>query len=451
MVVDRLNRRRFVFLGALALASCRSDGILATCRQTRPISQYGPAYRPDNEVWISGTFSGSQNGTKTNPYTARNAAEFDALMGSFASDELVVSFWPDQYYTKGEYEWGQYAGANWRMGKRWQIEGNGSTLTVQPEFVDSAPLHMICTREQLTFPETRTVTGEQVWAGLPVGQAVRNLNFDAKHSVLADRWKAADCLLKTGATILQGHNAAIEKCGAHNFGALRNSKGEYAEAFPFMICGAMGAPDRDALATLDPEKYIFDAEGTPSHIIDCTFTGYDPSSSDDQVTVFAITTSVGEPGGWNTGNWKQLFRANAYQTGNSVVASGNNLVQAHTIYEVLKGTIRGNTSVGAYVGTYGDFYSTKNLDIYENSFRQTWQGIRILLSPDGSNPQDFYHEGYNIGPNDIESSDVDVYIDTLANLRPTSATRYIRNMNVDKSLSLRAVGVEGLYRTKECA
>jgi hypothetical protein len=329
------------------------------------------------------------------------------------------------------------------------MDGNGATLTIDPNAIldseiDSAPMRMICTMEQLPFPETSTVTPQEVFAGLPAGQTVRHLVFDASHDKLADRYKAKGCSLRNGAITLSGHDAVVEHCGFRNFGALKNGV-PGAEAFVVSICGAMGAPDRNKIAQL-PQSYTF----RPARINENQFWDYNPSLSDDQVSVFMIVGNTGEPGGWNSGNWVQHFRDDAILYGNRVVASGQNLVQGGTIYQCLKGTVTKNVTEGAYLGYYGDYYGTRKLKLYENSYHGAYNGIRIVLSPTSGGTdmhEQFFHSDYYIGPNDIEASDVDVFIDTLG---PTTDRRYIRNMFVDQSHSLHAVGVEGLYRTKEC-
>ena len=454
------HRREFLKAAGLFVvaAACNPEKLLGPCEPIMtplippPVAPYAL-----HEVYVVNDFGGVRAGTRTNPYVAKTAQEFDTLMGSLQSDDIEIHLSGD-FKTRGTYEWGTFAYLGWRMGKHWRIEGEGSSLTLDPNAIadgeiDSAPIHLLSTSEQTSFPETEAMSPEQVWAGLPRAQAVRNLTLNASHTALADRWRAKDCVLKTGGVILQGHNAAIESCRFRNFGALKNSTRESAECFPAVICGAMGAPDRDKIARLDPETHVFDSEGEPSHITDCVFEDYAPAASDDQVTVFMIVGAVGEPGGWQTGDWRHTYRRDCHQSGNVVSVSGRNLVQGHTIYQALKGRVSGNRTAGADIGYYGDFYKTKGIEIEDNDFEHCRHGVQLLLSPtaggDPDLPKSFSHENYAIGANRITSSGANVSLSTLG---PSTPTRFIRDISVHPSLSLENYGAENVTRDmRRCA
>lgn len=395
------------------------------------------------DLYVVNQFSGAQYGTKDNPMVARSAQDFDALMKAVEHRDDIEVHLTGEFKTRGAYEWGPFADLGWRAGKHWTFDGDGE-LAIDPSAIDDleiddAPLHVICTSEQLVFPETSDVTPEEVWDDLPRGQAVRGLTLRGNHSALADRWKARGKMLRTSGVILQGNEAAIENVRLLNFGALKGEgRALSAESFPAIIVGAMGAPDRDKIAQLDPATHRFDdGVAVPSHITGCTFDEFDSSCSDDQVTVFMVMGSIGEPRGWNTGGWLQTMRADCFEENNTVIASGVNLVQGFTIYQSLKGRVRVNKTRGVNVSVYGDFYSNKGVQILENDFEARSHGVQLLLSPSGPCPEQFSHEDYVIGPQRMVTGGANVSIDTLG---PTTAKRFIRNITVDESLSLENKG-----------
>lgn len=411
------------------------------------------------DVHVVTDFNGPQAGTKDNPYSVKTSADFDALMDRHKLiDDVFLRLGGGKFLTRGSYQWGPAHLTNWRAGKNWQIEGVSTADTeiaidaehFPDDHIDEPPLHVICTSEQLPFPETSTKTPEEVWRDLPRRQAVRNLTLNGGYSAMVERWRARGKMFRPSGVILQGHEAAIEGVRFRNFGASKGTdRAISAESFPAVIVGAMGAPDRDKIAQLEPSLYRFDDNvEVPSHISGCVFDDYDPSLTDDQVTVFMIMGSTGEPGGWNTGNWKEIMRADWYQSDNKTFASGSNMVQGHTGYTCAKGSVLRNLTQGAAVGVYGDYYGSRGIFADENQFLDCYHGFQFKLSPGGPYPERFYLEDVTIGEkNIIQSRGMNVSIDTLAKdyaekWGPVPATRYIRNIRVPVKYSLENFGGE---------
>ncbi len=400
-----------------------------------------------NEISIVTDFAGAQLGTPANPLVAKTSADFDKIMRSHSSlDQLAIHLNDGTFYTAGTHEWGdpndytQYPG--FRIGRQWTFDsGTNATLAWDVDAVPDSAISdtpiclLLSTSACLT---SGSLSPQAVWDLQPRGQAVRNLNIDLQFSKAVDRWKSKNAKLKIAGAMLAGHEASIEKVHITNIGALG------VENFPLLIVGAIGSWDRDLIAQLDPNKYIFDAnipDVECSHITDCVADGYDELDSNNQVTVRMIAGNIGER---TPGEWIQHMRAYAYQSGNNTIATGKNFVQAHTIYQVLRGSIANNKSQGAAIGVYGDFDSTTNLNISLNQFLTCDYGIRLLLSPTGPGFEQFSHENYTIGPNMITSSGPNVSLDTCG---PSTPTRYIRNFSIDSALSLEAIGATNITRT----
>jgi hypothetical protein len=228
---------------------------------------------------------------------------------------------------------------------------------------------------------------------------VSGISTRGNHSVLARDWPGS---LRTGAVLIDG-DGAIDGVTFRDFG----SKGE--ETFVAAVSNGSGF----------------------AAITNTVFTDFDPASSDTQVTVRIID-------GADSAVSKELHRSDCLMEGNKTFAKGANWVQAHTIYQAKKGLVRRNLSDGARVGYYGDFWSTRGITIMENEFLACEHGVQLKLSPTPLPFADsFSHEDYVIGPNRIESSGANVSIDTLG---PPTATRYIRNIAVDRSLTLENFG-----------
>jgi hypothetical protein len=325
------------------------------------------------EVWIANEATGPQYGTKDNPFAVQTAWEFDKLLDSLLHTSDLAVHLSGAFKTKGAYRWGQYATRN--LGAGWTVDGVAEVALdpVAIADIDSQPLYC------LAGPAAR-VTG---------------IRTRGNHSKLASGWKGT---LRTGGVLLEG-DGAIDSVRFSDFG----SKG--AETFVGIVSNGAG----------------------DARITGCAFDEFDPTSSDDQVTVFAIMCELAA----------DAYRSDALMENNSVVASGKNQVQAHTIYQTLKGRVQKNRSASALVGYYGDYYRTKHVDISLNEFLGCEHGVQLKLSP---TPEDiarnFAHEDYTIGPNRIESSGANVSIDTVG---PPTDSRFIR-VSVDRSLTLENFG-----------
>jgi hypothetical protein len=445
-----ISRRKALGLAGIFLvaAACSPEKLFGPC--ALPPSDEpppDPAPAPElRDVYIVDGFTGLQLGTKDNPYSVRSAQEFDALFQFLQSNDALAIKLSGRFKTAGSFEWGNYGPSGWRAGKYWTFDGDAE-IAIDPNAiadyqVDDPPLRIITYREQIAWGDWDALAADQVWAGLPRGQAVRGLTLVGNHSLLADRWRAKNKVLRTGGCILQGHNAAIENVRFVDFGALK-MPGVYAEGFPAVICGAMGAPDRNKVAQLDGTTHVYDSIGEPSHITGCTFDGFAPSSSNDQVSVFVIIGSAGEPGGVGSGNWQQTMRANCHQSNNAVEASGSNSVQGYTIYNALRGRVAGNRTRGVSMGYYGDYYATKGIVIEGNDFEALNHGVALYLSPTAGDdphlPEQFSHEDYTIGANRIRSAGANVSLNSFGS---STSTRFIRGIRVHPDLSLESVGAE---------
>lgn len=363
---------------------------------------------------------------------ARDGARFDALMRGHASDDdLHVSLADGIYYTAGTRQWLE-SGSGFRMGRHWTFDLSPGAIVrwdvdaVPDEEIDDVPRHLFLSTEARLLPDADKLDPQDVWDLLPRGQAVRGGTLDLQYTKAVERWRKAGKKLSIGGVLLSGHQAVIET-HVTNYGAWG------CENFPLVITGAIGQPDRDAIAKVDPEKYVLDADLPDekcSHITNCLADGYVPEESNDQVTVRMIVGNMGER---NPGEWVQHKRAFAYQRGSRTIASGENLVQAHTIYQSLRGSIDHNYSSGARVGVYGDFYSSKGLSIELNEFLGCDHGVAFLLSPTGPGHEQYSHEDHTIGLNRIESAGANVYLDPVGE---QTATRFMRNISVDASLTL---------------
>lgn len=397
------------------------------------------------------------------------AEAFDAEMRShFDKEQLIVHLngptFGERMYTQGTLQWGDSNDIRENPGfriKNWTFDSQSGVIMTWDHskiIPTSIPIVLIQTTEMSKdLARLNLHTDQEIWDGQPRGQTVRDLQFDLQFSQALPKWRAAGVMLRIGAVALGGHQFAQERLHIMNWGAYNY------EGFPLYGQGAYGMYDRNAIARLDPSTHIFDAgvtEAECSHITDCLVDGFDEALTNNQVTVRYIGGSIGTPDPENLNNWVQTPRAYSYQRGNRTVASGK-WVQAHTIYNSLRGDIDHNTSSGAAVGVYGDWCSNKALHVWENQFLECdYAGIRFLLSPTaegmGNFPEQIAHEDYDIGINKITSkTGIQVQLDTYSRLDdqhpivlPTSDRRFIRNMKVDASLKLEEKGdVQGTIRT----
>jgi hypothetical protein len=439
-----VHMKRRTALGVMFLAGCGGAERILSPRSK------GSYYRTAgtlSEIWVVPTSSGTQEGTQANPFATPTHVEFDALMRSYASvDPLIVHLNNGDFYTIGTREWNDtndvQQNPGFRMGRQWTFTSEtNATLhwavdAVPDDRIDDTPIWLILTTEARFDANLNNHTPVDVWNLRPRGQTVRNLTFDLQFAAAKARWQAKGKTLRIGAVHLGGHQAAIENSTVLNWGAL------VVEAFPFYIQGATGKYDRDLIAQLDPAQYIYDA-GVPdaqcSHITGCRADGY--VQTQYQVTVNFIAGSIGER---TPGQWIQHMRAFAYQTGNTTIARRPNMVQAHTLYQCLRGKVASNYAQGITAGYYGDFYATKGVEIQNNQFIDCYHGVQLLLSPGGPGYEQYSHENYAIGPNTVQGNGPNVLLDTLG---ASTATRYIRNITVDANLTLVNNGATNVTRT----
>lgn len=410
-----MDRRRFLSASLLLAAGCHTDRLLSPCPWNGEFLPYvpptpgGELRPPAREIWAVNSFSGPQLGTRDNPFqVARDG--WDVFMRGVTQDPSTFGVnTPDSFFkTRACYEWGPLE-SPWRLPSGCYVDGHGSTLeldtNVPDSYVQSVPLHMICTTEGFT-----------TWDAVPVGQAVRNWRFVANYSKLVDRWKALGAKLLPSAVILQGHAACIDNIELVDFGALGQ------EAFPLIICGVMGGPDRHALSFLDPSTFRFDSiAGLPrSHISNVRFTGYVPSLTNAQVTVTVICGMMGAqviPSTYwdELPPYVQLFRTNQPYISNiqgDVVGSPrDNQVQLATIYQCLGGEIADVRGTNVQCLAYGDYYSTYDLHVHHLKGRGVLRGVGQFLSPVEERPllgRIFSAEGLLITDSDIETLPIDV-------------------------------------------
>lgn len=380
--------------------------------------------------------------------------KFDALMRSHSHvEDLVVHLNGGAFLTASTKEWDDtndvQQSRGFRAGRHWILTSeSGATLrwdvdAVPDSEISDVPRWLILSTEARFDHRLNHHTPEDVWALLPRGQSVRGITFDLQFQKAAPRWRAKGKKLRIGAGMLSGHQASFNASPVINYGALGY------EGFPYFIQGSLGQYDRNLIARLDPEQYIFD-DGVPddecSHIVGCTASQFaEAETGGQQITVRVLTGGMGER---TPGEWVQHMRAFAYQSGNRTVASGKNLVQAHCIYQCLRGRVDHNSSEGATIFYYGDFLKTKGVEIDFNVATGCYHGVKLALSPTaegmGNAADQFSHEDYTIGPNNrFSGNGPNVQLDTMG---PSAATRFIRNIKVAASLSLENKGAENVTR-----
>lgn len=342
-----------------------------------------PAPLPDparelRDVYIVDGYTGLQLGTKDNPYSVRTAAEFDALMAFLMSEDNLAVHLEGRFSRKPAYRWGQFASRN--VGRFWRLDGDAEVSadpsSIPDSEIDGQPLY--------------------VFAG---GQSVSGITAIANHSLLADRWNAKRQTLRTGGFLVEG-DGAIDGVTVKDCGSLG------AETFVALVTGGTG----------------------PASITNSVYTDHRPSSSNDQVSVFAI---VGPEFG------SDALRPSASMEGNLTYTPGSDWVQAHTIYQAEHGRVRRNRSVGARFLYYGDYFATKGIEIDDNDADLCKHGVQLRLSPTPlPAAAAFSHENYRIGPNRFASSGANVSLDTCG---PSTSTRFIRGIYVDPSLTIENV------------
>lgn len=402
-------------------------------------------------IYVVPDFVGTEQGTQSNPFVARNSLEFDVLMRAhYGEDDITWHLNDGVFTTAGTKEWDDtnvvQHNRGFRMGRNWRFTSEtGAWLAwdyaaVEDEDVSDVPIWlMLSTEARFDHARVNQHTPEDVWNMLPRGQSVSNLNIDLQYSAAVDRWKSFGKKLRVGAGLLGGHQASYKNLLVVNWGALG------CESFPLYIQGSVGKYDRDLIAKLDPAKYVFDAnlpDDECSHIVGCVFKGFANADTDDQVSLMFIAGGTGER---TPGEWVQHMRAFAYQRGNTAAGTGMNRVQGHTIYQSLRGDVSDNVTGGCSVGYYGDFYSTRGVHIHDNTFLDCrFHGVQLQLSPTGPGADQYSHEGYVIGKNRITSHGPNVLLDTVG---PPTATRFIRNIKVEADLTLENRGAENVILT----
>lgn len=247
--------------------------------------------------------------------------------------------------------------------------------------------------------EAPEIDGYPLYCLAGPARSVSEITLRGNHSRLAKQ------PLRTGGVLLYG-DGSIDRVTFRDFGSLGS------ETFVAAIVDGTG----------------------PASITNSLFLDHDPRFSDTQVTVYFIA-----------GDRDQVL-----MEGNETRAIGEgNWVQGHTIYQARKGLIRRNRSFGARIGVYGDYFATKGITVEGNGFFGCEHGIQLQLSPtaEDADPSYFSHENYVIGWNEIESSDVNVLLNTYG---ASTATRFMRGFDIHESLSLRNVneGATDITRTR---
>ena len=413
------------------------------------------------DIYIAPKLVNEELGTVDQPYVADSTTKFDDLMRQHAQRNNHVHLAGGNYKTAGIGQW------NRRPGRGFTINGQVTLAddavveldidALEPYDINSEPQQIFMGQgvwddPDRAFDEFQAMTPEQVFDALPRGQSVKGGTVVGNFSKLQPRFKAAGQSLRVEAVALNGHNASCEGTKLLDFGAYRYDPNIGAEAFPLCIMGATSGFDQNKLAQLNPLKYVFDMEGEPSHISNTSFEGYVPEASNDQVTVRMIVGSVGEPGGFGTGNRKYMWRKSCYQENNITRGSPgiNNLIQGHTNYLSQGGYIRGNKSYDCDVLYYGDFLQTENQTIDENEAYNPRHLAVLLLSPTPvALAKDFHHKNYTIGLNKCVNphGGTDVLINELtadwvlacqkAGVDPaTGKNRFISGIKVHRTLSV---------------
>jgi hypothetical protein len=401
-----------------------------------------------NEIWIVNDFSGVQRGTKDNPCVAKTAAEYDALIASLLWDEngkwrkeLVIHMGDGEFLTQGCYEWGPYATKDRpRFGPKWQMIGTGNTVisldyqSLPDAQIDGWPMHVFCSTSQwmeyLWYgreAEWDALTPEQVWAGVPEGQLLRDLTIKLNYSKFIDRWRGHDAKLCLSAAILQGHGAAYENVNVIDFGAHKpigpdgKPYGPSAESFPLIIAGAVDGFDRNKLAKLDNTQYVYDShlpDDKCAHATGCKVSGYADADSNDQVSCIVFSGGIGQPSlpsnsaGDETAPFKHTLRKFAYAQNNVIDLPNanalNNQVQGFTIYQSQRGDISHNRTNNCNAGYYSDFYKSNAVDVHDNEFLRCLRGAAFLLSPVGPDFEHFTSENHKVRRNKITQIPINV-------------------------------------------
>lgn len=186
------------------------------------------------EIWVVNDFAGAQNGSAANPFVAKTAAEFDALLASLRPTDSLAHRWEGSFKTRGVYRWGKFASRN--LGKDWTVDGAANVSLDSDAITDRDSQPLFC----LAGP----------------ARSVKGITVRGNHSSLANGWQGS---LRTGGVLLYGQ-ALIDGVTFKDFGAIG------AETFVAEIVGS-------------------------GDITDSLFTDFDPQSSDDQVTVFRTIAS----------------------------------------------------------------------------------------------------------------------------------------------------------------
>ncbi len=392
-------------------------------------------------------FNGPEHGTKENPFSVKDSREFDALMRSHydMSNSITWHLNDGEFSTVGTKEWddtnviahnvGFRVGRNWKFTSETEASIVWDHSAIPDADVSEVPLWLFLSTEARFDQKVNHHTPEDVWNLLPNGQSVNNVNIDLRFNEAVDRWKTLGKNLRIGAGFLSGHKASFEHIKVINYGTLN------CESFPLYIQGSVGRYDRNLIAQLDPSTYVFDfdvSEEECSHISDCSFEKYSEDSN-DQVSLAFIAGGMGEK---SPEEWVQHYRAYAYQRRNTGTATGVNKVQGFSLYQTLKGDTTANYTENCSVGYYGDWLSSKGVEIRDNAFLNCrFHGVQLQMSPVGPGCDQFSHENYTIGRNKITSDGPNVLLDTVG--APT-ASRYIRTIRVDANLTLENRGAENV-------
>lgn len=402
------------------------------------------------DIYISQVSFGEGLGTEAKPFVADSTERFDSLMREHAKEGNHVHVMDGHYKTAGIGQWTR------TPNKGFIINGQ---ITLSPKTiieldveevkknVTSEPIMMFCGQGVWDDPirsrdDFNKMSPEEVFAALPRGQAVRGGTIVGNFSKLQPIFKEAGKSLRIGGILLHGYNTIVDGVTLLDFGAYRHDPLNGAEGFPVVLAIASSGFDQNKLARLDNREL----EGEPSHITNCIFDGYVEATSNDQVTVFMIVGSFGEPEGFGSKNYKYLWRRDCYQKNNVTKASGKNSVQAHCIYNSRKGSVSKNKSYGCDIFYYSDYLQSEGVTIELNEAYGCRDGVVLQLSPTPVDlARDFYCKDITVGLNKFEASGTQVvirrfdseWIDECRKVGvAVESNRSITGIKIDKSLKV---------------
>lgn len=316
------------------------------------------------DIYIVDGFTGSQLGTKENPYSVRGASEFDALMRFLRPNDYLAIHYAGAFKTQGVYRWGQFASRN--LGKGWTVDGDAEVSLDREAISD--------------------IDGQPLYCLAGPAQSVQGITAIGNHSLIADRWKSVRQSLRTGGVLLEG-DGSIDNVTFKDFGSLG------AETFVAVVSEGQG----------------------PASITNSLFTDWDSSSSDTQVSVYfiagerdSVLMEENETRATGKGNWVQ---------GHTIYQARKGLVRNNRTFGARVGYY------GDFFATKGITIETNQFWDCEHGVHLQ---LSPTAGDDVESPKYFSHEDYVIGENDIQSSGANVSLNTLGPSTETRFIRNIR-------------------------